>query len=52
MNLSEHEMLVTLARMALVMDDLTWHDVVEALRVHGHGDVVTEARRQPRGRRR
>jgi hypothetical protein len=46
MKLSEHDMLVTLATMALKMDDLTGHDVVEALRAHGYGDVVTEAREQ------
>lgn len=43
MKLSEHDMLVTLATMALRMDDLTGHDVLEALRAHGYGDVVTEA---------
>ena len=41
---TEHEMLITLATMALKMDDLTGHDIVEALRALGYGDVVTEAR--------
>jgi len=44
MKLTEHEMLVTLATMALKMDDLTGHDVVEALRAHGYDAVVAEAR--------
>jgi hypothetical protein len=42
--LTEHDMLVTLATMALKMDDLTGHDVIEALRELGYGDVVAEAR--------
>ena len=45
--ISEHEMLVTLANMALRMDDLTGHDVIEALKGLGYGDVVVEARNQP-----
>jgi hypothetical protein len=44
MRLTEHEMLVTLANMALKMDDLTGHDVIEAFRVLGHGSVLDEAR--------
>lgn len=44
MKLTEHDMLVTLATMALKMDDLTGHDVVEALRAHGYGNVVARAR--------
>ena len=44
MKLTEHEMLVTLATMALKMDDLTGHDVIESLRALGYGDVVAEAR--------
>lgn len=44
MMLTEHEMLVTLATMALRMGDLTGHDVVEALKAHGFGGVVAEAR--------
>jgi len=44
MKLTEHEMLVTLATMAIKMDDLTGHDVVEALRAHGYDAVVAEAR--------
>ena len=44
MKLTEHEMLVTLATMALKMDDLTGHDVIEALTDLGHGDVVAQAR--------
>lgn len=42
--ITEHEMLVTLANMALRMDDLTGHDVLESLNALEHGDVVTEAR--------
>lgn len=45
MKLTEHEMLVTVATMALKMDDLTGHDVVEAFRALGHGAVIEEARR-------
>lgn len=44
MKLTEHDMLLTLATMALKMDDLTGHDIVEALRAHGYGSVVEEAR--------
>jgi len=50
--LSEHDMLVTLARMALNMDDLTGHDVIEALRELGYGDVVREARKTTKRRTR
>jgi hypothetical protein len=50
--LTEHEMLITLATMALKMDDLTGHDVIEALRAHGHVHVVAEARGIPLGKRR
>lgn len=42
--ITEHEMLVTLANMALKMDDLTGHDVIEALRELGYEGVVEEAR--------
>lgn len=44
MKITEHEMLITLATMALKMDDLTGHDVIEALRELGHGHVIAEAR--------
>lgn len=44
MKITEHEMLVTLANMALRMDDLTGHDVLESLKEIGYGDVVAEAR--------
>jgi len=44
MKLTEHEMLVTLATMALKMDDITGHDVIEALRAHGYGAVLNEDR--------
>lgn len=44
MKLTEHEMLLTLATMALKMDDLTGHDVIEAFRALGHGAVLDEAR--------
>jgi hypothetical protein len=40
--LSEHEMLVTLATMAVEMDDLTGHDVIESLRALGYAHVVLE----------
>lgn len=49
--LSEHNMLVTLATMALKMDDLTGHDVLESFRALGHEAVVTEAREQIRANR-
>jgi hypothetical protein len=42
--LTEHEMLITIATMAIKMDDLTWHDVIETLRAHGYAHVVAEAR--------
>ena len=45
MKITEHEMLITLASMALKMDDLTGHDVIEALRELGYGDVLEEARK-------
>ena len=50
--ITEHEMLVTLATMAIKMDDLTGHDVVEALRAHGYAEMVAEARGVPMGKRR
>lgn len=43
---SETDMLVTIAVMALMDDDFTAHDVVEVLQALGHGDVVREARKQ------
>ncbi len=43
MKISEHDMLLTLATMALKMDDLTRHDIVEAFRALGHGSVIDEA---------
>jgi len=43
-HLSEHEMLVTLANMALIMDDLTPHDIIESLQANGYGHVVAESR--------
>ena len=48
--ITEHEMLVTLATMAVKMDDLTGHDVIEALIELGYGDVVREARRATKRR--
>lgn len=44
MKITEHEMLLTLATMALKMDDLTGHDIIEALRELGYGSVIVEAR--------
>ena len=41
---TEHEMLVTLATMALKLDDITGHDLIEAFRALGHGAVLDEAR--------
>ena len=35
MKITEREMLVTLANMALRMDDLTGHDVIEVMRGSG-----------------
>jgi hypothetical protein len=46
MKLTEHEMLVTLASMALNLDDLTSHDIIESLRDLGYGYVVVEARKK------
>lgn len=43
--ITEHEMLVTLASMALKMNDLTGHDVIEALRELGYKNVVEQARK-------
>lgn len=42
--LTEREMLLTLAGMALTMDDLTGHDVIESMKALGHGDLVEKAR--------
>jgi len=44
MKLTEHEMLVTLATMAIKMDDITGHDLIEAFRELGHGAILDEAR--------
>lgn len=41
--ITEHEMLITLATMALKMDDLTGHDVIEAFRALGHKRLLDEA---------
>jgi hypothetical protein len=45
--LTEHEMLVTLANMALRMDDLTGEDVLDAFKQLGYESVVKEARELP-----
>ena len=50
MKLTEHEMLVTLATMALKMDDLTGHDIKEALTACGYKHVVVEARKKTKRR--
>jgi CheY-like chemotaxis protein len=39
-----NDMLLTLATMAIRMDDMTGHDVIEALRALGYGHVVATAR--------
>ena len=44
--LSARDMLLTLATMAVKMDDLTGHDVIEALKVHGYAPMVIEAREE------
>jgi hypothetical protein len=44
LKITEHEMLVTLATMALKMEDLTDEDVLDAFRQLGYGHVVSEAR--------
>jgi hypothetical protein len=41
---SASSMLLTLATMALKMDDLTGHDVLESLKALGYGDVIKRAR--------
>ncbi len=48
--ITEHEMLVTLATMAISMNDLTGHDIVEVLRELGYGHVVREARKTTKRR--
>jgi len=50
MKLTEHEMLVTVAAMALSMDDLTGHDIIESLRELGYQHVVSEARKTTKRR--
>ena len=50
-HLSEHEMLVTLANMALILDDLDPHDILESLKANGYGYVVSEARAMIGGKR-
>lgn len=42
--LSEQDMLITLATMAYQDDDFAAHDVIEALKAHGYGDVLYDAR--------
>ena len=42
--ISEHDMLITLATMAIKMNDLTGHDIIESLRELGYQHVVREAR--------
>lgn len=42
--ITEHEMLVTLANMALKMNDLTGEDVLDTFRQLGYQSVVEEAR--------
>lgn len=44
--LSQDDMLLTIATMALRMDDLTGHDVIEALEALGYRDVVERARKE------
>ena len=44
MKITEHEMLVTLATMAVEMDDLTGHDIIESLRALGYGHVVEKSK--------
>ena len=46
--ITEHEMLITLATMALEMNDLTGHDVIEALKGLGHAEVISESRENDR----
>ena len=45
MKITEHEMLITLANMALKMDDLTGADILDTLRQLGYGDVIEGARK-------
>ena len=43
--LSNEEMLVTIATMAIIDDNLTPHDIIEALKEGGHHAAITEARK-------
>lgn len=43
--ITEHEMLVTIASMALRMNDLCGYDVLKTLKELGHGWVIVEARK-------
>ena len=45
MKITDHEMLVTIANMALRMDDLTGADVLDTFKQLGFEDVVSEARK-------
>jgi len=40
-------MLVTIATMALEIDNLTGHDIIDALKGLGFGSVISEAREEP-----
>jgi len=42
--ITEKEMLLTLATMALLDDDFTAHDVIESLSALGYRGIVVEAR--------
>lgn len=42
--ITEHEMLLTLATMALKMDDLSRHDVIKTIKELGHEGLLKEAR--------
>lgn len=42
--ITERQMLVTLATMAIKMDDLTGEDILDTLRQLGHGNVIEKAR--------
>lgn len=45
--LTEHQMLVTVATMALEMPDLKGHDILDAFKNLGYASVIKEARNEP-----
>lgn len=48
---TERDMLLTVASMALNVDDLTGHDIIESMKALGYGNVVAEAREKSKTKR-